>query len=122
MNTQISISFNYDPKTDALLIKTENYGHETTIQLNNNNNIMEFDKKGEFIALEILSVSHVLETSIKSVENINSINLIVKVTDYQIFVSVVFTLSVENHKEIKTTNASVINNIDIPLSETIAYA
>lgn len=121
MNTQIPISYNYDPEADALLIKTENYEHETTIQLNDNV-IMDFNKKGEFIALEILSVSHLLETTIKSLENISSINLIVKVTDYQIFVSVVFTVPIKNHKEIKTTNASIINNINIPLTETIASA
>ena len=119
MNTQIPISYSYDPEADAIMIKVENYKHSETIELDENV-LMDFNKKGEFIALEILSLSHVLNTSIKSLENINSVDLIVKVTDYQIFVCAIFTLAKENHDEIKVTNASTINDVNIPLTETIA--
>ena len=117
----IPISYSYDPEADAIMIKVENYKHDETIELDDNI-LMDFNKHGEFIALEILSLSDVLDTSIESLENIKGVNLIVKVTDYQIFVSAVFTFSVENHNEVKATNASAINNINIPLTETIATA
>ena len=81
---------------------------------------MDLNNNGEFIALEILSASHVLDTNIKSLENINSVNLIIKVTNNQIFVCAVVTLAIENHDQIKVCNASTINDINIPLAETMA--
>ena len=51
MNTQIPISYEYDFEADAIFIKVENYEHAETIQLNNEV-IMDFNKKGEFIALK----------------------------------------------------------------------
>ncbi|RBQ24642.1 hypothetical protein ALNOE001_00690 [Candidatus Methanobinarius endosymbioticus] len=44
MNIPVSVSYTYDSDADVLFIKTENYKHETIIQLNNNV-IMDFNKK-----------------------------------------------------------------------------
>jgi len=121
MKTLKPISYRYDVEADAIMIKVEKYKHSETIELDENI-LMDFNKKGEFIALEILSASHVLDTNIKSLENIDSVNLIIKVTDYQIFVCAVITLALENHDQIKVTNASTTNDISIPLAETIATA
>ena len=56
MNTLIPISYSYDSEADAIMIKIENYKHSETIELDENV-LMDFNKKGEFIALEILSLS-----------------------------------------------------------------
>ena len=116
MNHEL-VSHTYDPIADALFIKVKNYEHEHSIQLNNNV-IMDLNKEKQFIALEILSASHTLNTSISSLENIIAIVLHVKVTDYTIFVNGMFTLTVHNHEEIKVTNASILNDFNIPKMDT----
>ena len=74
----------------------------------------DVNKKNEFIALEILNTSYVLNVDESSLKNIHDITLSVRVTDYEIFVNAIFTLSVSNHKKIKVTNASITNDIKIP--------
>lgn len=66
------------------------------------------------MGLEILSASHVLKTTKSSLENIANIVLYLKVTDYEIFVNAIFTIPGSNHEEIKVTNASILNKINIP--------
>ena len=55
-----------------------------------------------------------LDVDESSLENIRDISLSVKVTDYVIFVNAIFTLPVSNHEEIKVTNASIANDINMP--------
>ncbi|MCL2115536.1 MAG: DUF2283 domain-containing protein [Methanobrevibacter sp.] len=117
MISQESINYTYDPIADALFIKVENYEHETSIQINDNV-IMDLNKEKQFIALEILSASHELNTDISSLEEIMNIVLYVKVTDYQIFVNGIFTLAVHDHEEIKVANASILNDINLPNMDT----
>jgi uncharacterized protein YuzE len=117
MISQESISYTYDSQADALFIKVKKYEHETSIQLNDNV-IMDLNKEKQFIALEILSASHELKTSISSLEEITNIVLFVKVTDYQIFVNGIFTLTSHNHEEIKVANASILNDINLPTMDT----
>jgi len=107
------ISYNYDSEADAISIKIENYEHEESIQLNNNV-IMDLNKEKQFIGLEILSASHILKATESSLENIASIVLYLKVTDYEIFVNAIFTLPVSDHEEIKVTNVSILNDINMP--------
>jgi uncharacterized protein YuzE len=109
----ILISYKYDSTVDALSIKVKNYDHEKSVQLSDDI-IMDFNKDNEFIALEILNVSHVLGVDLYSLENINDISLSVKVTDYQIFVNAIFTVPVSDHEEIKVANASIANDMNIP--------
>jgi len=107
------INYKYDSEADAISIEVEDYEHEESIQLNNNV-IMDLNKEKQFIGLEILSASHVLKTTKTSLENIVNIVLYLKVTDYKIFVNGIFTLSVSGHEKIKETNASILNDINIP--------
>ena len=107
------ITYKYDSEADAISIKVENYEHEESIELNNNV-IMDLNKEKQFIGLEILSASHVLKTTKVSLENIVNIVLYLKVTDYEIFINGIFTLPVSGHEEIKVTNASILNDINIP--------
>jgi len=109
----ILVDYKYDSTVDALSIKVKDYEHERSVQLSDDV-IMDFNKDNEFIALEILNASYVLDTNESSLENIRDIALSVKVTDYEIFVNAIFTLSVSNHEEIKVTNASIANDIKIP--------
>jgi uncharacterized protein YuzE len=109
----ILIDYKYDSTVDALSIKVKDYEHERSVQLSDDV-IMDFNKNNEFIALEILNASHVLAVDGYSLENIRDISLSVKVTDYQIFVNAIFTVPVSGHEEIKVTNASVVNDMDIP--------
>jgi len=117
MINQESISYTYDPIADALFIKVKNYEHETSIQLNDNV-IMDLNKEKQFIALEILSASHVLNTNKSSLGEITNIVMHVKVTDYQIFVNGIFTLAIHDHEEIKVANASILNDINLPNIDT----
>jgi len=107
------IDYKYDSEADAISIKIENYEHEESIQLNNNV-IMDLNKEKQFIGLEILSASHILKTIKSSLKNIANIVLYLKVTDYEIFVNVIFTVPGSDHEEIKVTNASILNDINIP--------
>jgi len=109
----ILIDYKYDSTADAVSIKVKNYEHERSVELSDDI-IMDFNKDNEFIALEILNVSDVLDADESSLENIHDINLSVKITDYVIFVNAIFTLPVNNHEEIKVTNASIANDIDLP--------
>jgi len=109
----ILVDYKYDSTVDALSIKVKDYEHERSVQLSDDV-IMDFNKDNEFIALEILNASYVLDADESSLENIRDIALSVKVTDYEIFVNAIFTLSVSNHEEIKVTNASITNDIKIP--------
>ncbi|MDR0911527.1 MAG: DUF2283 domain-containing protein [Methanobrevibacter sp.] len=84
------ITYTYDPLADALFIQVENYEHENTIELNNDV-MMDFNKNDEFIALEILSASKVLDTTKFSLKNIISIDLHLKITNDQIFINSIFT-------------------------------
>ena len=109
----ILIDYKYDSTVDALSIKVENYEHERSVQLTDDV-IMDFNKDNKFVALEILNASHVLAVNEHSLENIRNIDLSVKVTDYQIFVNAIFTIPVSDHEEIKVTNASIVNDKNIP--------
>ncbi len=112
----IPINYKYDITVDALMIKVDKYEHETSVPLTDDI-IMDLNKKGEFIALEILNASHVLDTTPESLENITNIDLTVKVNDYQIFINSIFTLPVKDHEEIKATNATTTNDINIPFMD-----
>ncbi len=118
MMNQKSITYTYDHIADALFIKVKNYEHEHSIQLNDNV-IMDLNKDKQFIALEILNASNVLNTNISSLENIIDIVLYLKVTDYQIFVNGIFTLPAHDHEEIKVTNATILNDLNLPSMDTI---
>lgn len=109
----ILIDYKYDSTVDALSIKVKSYEHERSVQLSDDV-IMDFNKDNKFIALEILNASHVLAVNEDSLENIHDISLSVKVTDYQIFVNAIFTVPVSGHEEIKVTNASIVNDMNIP--------
>lgn len=112
----IPINYKYDITVDALMIKVDKYEHETSVPLTDDI-IMDLNKKGEFIALEILNASHVLDTTPESLENITNIDLTVKVNDYQIFINSIFTLPVKDHEEIKATNATTTNDTNIPFMD-----
>jgi|LAHU01.1.fsa_nt_gb uncharacterized protein YuzE len=112
----IPINYKYDITVDALMIKVDKYEHETSVPLTDDI-IMDLNEKGEFIALEILNASHVLDTTPESLENITNIDLTVKVNDYQIFINSIFTLPVKDHEEIKATNATTTNDINIPFMD-----
>lgn len=112
----IPINYKYDITVDALMIKVDKYEHETSVPLTDDI-IMDLNEKGEFIALEILNASHVLDTTPESLENITNIDLTVKVNDYQIFINSIFTLPVKDHEEIKATNATTSNDINIPFMD-----
>jgi uncharacterized protein YuzE len=116
MNNPIPITYSYDSSVDALLIRVENYGHAESIELNENI-IMDLNKDNEFSALEILNASDVLSTTKFSLKNILAIDLRVKVTKDQIFISSVFTLTVHNKDIIKETNASTTNDLFIPVMD-----
>ncbi|MDR0911860.1 MAG: DUF2283 domain-containing protein [Methanobrevibacter sp.] len=117
MNNKLnSINYKYDDTVDALMIKVNNYAHESTVPLTDDI-IMDLNKKDEFIGLEILDASKLLDASPESLKNIIAIDLIVKVTNYQIFISAIFTLPIHNHEEIKVANTTLINDINIPLMD-----
>ncbi|MDR2830788.1 MAG: DUF2283 domain-containing protein [Methanobrevibacter sp.] len=111
------INYKYDSSADALMIRVPNYEHEESVSLNNNL-IVDFNKDNEFIALEILDASHVLNTNKHSLQKISNINLRVIVTKDQIFISSIFVLPVRNADVVRETNASAVNDINIPVMET----
>ena len=73
----IPINYKYDITVDALMIKVDKYEHETSVPLTDDI-IMDLNEKGEFIALEILNASQVLDTIPGSLENISNIDLELK--------------------------------------------
>ncbi|MDR2966361.1 MAG: DUF2283 domain-containing protein [Methanobacteriaceae archaeon] len=107
------LNYDYDPSVDALYIQVEDHQNPKAIPLNDNV-IIDFTKEGKLTGLEILNTSYVLNTTVESLKNITSIDLIVKVTEYQILVNAIFTLDIHNHSEFKITNTTVINDNNIP--------
>ena len=107
------LNHEYDCEADALYIEVKNYPNPDAIPLTDNI-ILDFTAEGEIVGLEIINTSHVLNTTIKSLKNINSIDLIVKVTKYQILVNAIFTLAIKDRDEFKIANATVANDNNIP--------
>ncbi|MDR1819552.1 MAG: DUF2283 domain-containing protein [Methanobrevibacter sp.] len=107
------LNYDYDSEVDALYIQVKDHPNPKATSLTDNI-VLDFTKKGEIIGLEIINTSHVLNTTVESLKNINSIDLIVKVTEYQILVNAIFTLAIQNHDEFKMANATVINDNNIP--------
>lgn len=116
------LNHEYDCEVDALYIKVKDYPNPKAVPLTDNI-VLDFTKEGEIVGLEIINTSHVLNTTVKSLENINSIDLIVKVTEYQILVNAIFTLPIKDHDEFKIANATVVNDSNIPfMDEKLATA
>lgn len=116
------LNHEYDCEVDALYIKVKDYPNPEAVPLTDNI-VLDFTKEGEIVGLEIINTSHVLNTTVKSLENINSIDLIVKVTEYQILVNAIFTLPIKDHDEFKIANATVVNDSNIPfMDEKLATA
>ena len=116
------LNYDYDCEVDALYIQIKDYPKPEAISLTDNI-VLDFTKKGEIVGLEIINTSHVLNTTIESLENINNIDLIVKVTKYQILISAIFTLAIKNRDEFKIANATVVNDNNIPfMDEKLATA
>jgi uncharacterized protein YuzE len=110
------LNYEYDSEIDALYIQVKDYPKPKATSLTNNI-ILDFTKEGEIVGLEIINTSHVLNTTVESLKNINSIDLIVKVTEYQILVNAIFTLPIQNHDEFKIANATVVNDVNIPFMD-----
>jgi len=116
------LNHEYDPEADALYIEVKNYPSPEATPLTDNI-ILDFTAEGEIVGLEIINTSHVLNTSIENLKHINSIDLIVKVTEYQILVNAIFTLAIKDRDEFKTANATVVNENNIPfMDEKLATA
>ena len=116
------LNHEYDCEADALYIEVKNYPNPKAVPLTDNI-ILDFTKEGEIVGLEIINTSHVLNTTVESLENINSIDLIVKVTKYQILVNAIFTLPIKDRDEFKIANATVVNDNNIPfMDEKLATA
>jgi len=111
------INYSYDSSVDALYILVKDYQKVKTIPLNDDV-IIDFSEEGKLVGLEILNTSFVLNTSVESLNNITNIDLIVKVTEYQILVNVIFTVAMHDHDELKIANATVINQDNIPIMDT----
>ncbi|MDR0900120.1 MAG: DUF2283 domain-containing protein [Methanobrevibacter sp.] len=107
------LNYEYDSEIDALYIQVKDYPKPKATSLTDNI-ILDFTKEGEIVGLEIINTSHVLNTTVESLKNINSIDLIVKVTEYQILVNAIFTLPIQNHDEFKMANATVVNDSNVP--------
>ncbi|KZX11560.1 DUF2283 domain-containing protein [Methanobrevibacter curvatus] len=70
------LNHEYDCEADALYIKVKDYPNPEAIPLTDNI-VLDFTKKREIVGLEIINTSHVLNTTVKSLGNINSIDLII---------------------------------------------
>ncbi|MGL6298337.1 MAG: DUF2283 domain-containing protein [Methanobacteriaceae archaeon] len=107
----------YDPTADALSInKKIDYKQEFCVELNQDV-IMDFDKNGSPISLEILHVSEILKTTKVNLMKIISVVLEIKITKDTINVDANFVIDVRNNKQSKSTSANTINNYDIPVME-----
>ncbi|KZX11659.1 DUF2283 domain-containing protein [Methanobrevibacter filiformis] len=112
-----TLKHEYDSSVDALYLEVNNYQNSKAIPLNDDV-IMDFTQDGDFAGLEILNVSELLKVTVKSLENINNIDLTVKVNKYQILVNVIFTLPVHDHDEFKIANATTVNDNNVPVMNT----
>jgi len=111
-----TLNYEYDSEVDALYIQVKDYPNPEAIPLTDNI-ILDFTKEGEIVGLEIINTSYVLNASVESLENINSIELIVKVSKYQILVNAIFTLPIQDHAEFKIANVTVVNDSNIPFMD-----
>jgi uncharacterized protein YuzE len=110
----ILLKYEYDSSYDVLYMQAIYSKSPIAVPLNDDI-ILDFNEKGKFVGLEILNLSHILKVNKKSLENPINVNLIVKVTESEIFVNIIFNLSVKKGSVIKVTNAIVANDIHLPV-------
>lgn len=113
VHENIGIKYDYDPSYDVLYIQSIDSKNPIAVSLNDDI-IVDFNENGKFVGLEILNLSHILNVNKKSLETPINVKLIVKVTESEIFINVIFNLPVKEGSVIKVTNAIIANDIHLP--------
>ena len=118
MNTiNFDVRYNYDIEVDALFIYKVNYvggsDYEESIELNADI-ILDFDKEGFPIVLEVLNASNVFKLPKSSIGNIDNIQMSVGISEKIINLNINMEVLNGNIKELKSTNSMAINDINLP--------
>lgn len=112
------VEYKYDMEVDALFINIKkDYEYDTSIELDNDV-IMDFDKNGFPVALEVLNASSVLKTPKYSLNNINTIKMNVDINEKSIGLKVVLGLTIHNKNQIQSISTFTSNDTGIPNIET----
>ncbi|MDO8869636.1 MAG: DUF2283 domain-containing protein [Methanobacteriaceae archaeon] len=112
------IEYKYDLEVDALFINVKNdYEYDTSIELNNEV-ILDFDKNGNPVALEILSASNILKTPKYSLKRINNIKMNVDINEKSIGLKLFLGVIIHNKEQIHSVNTFTSNDTGIPNIET----
>jgi len=117
-NTNLELEHKYDEESDAIFISVKkDYKYDTSIEINNDV-ILDFDKNGNPVALEILNTSNVLDVSKSSLENIKNIRIEVNIDEKSISLTACFDIYIDSHEEEVKVSPYTTNNIGLPNVET----
>jgi uncharacterized protein YuzE len=110
--------YKYDMEVDGLFLYVkEDYDYETSVELDNDV-MLDFDKNGIPVALEILNASRVLKAPKYSLNKIRKIRMTVGIDEKSINLKLAIKVLVHNKKLTQSVDTFTSNDIGMPNSET----
>ncbi|MCL2114840.1 MAG: DUF2283 domain-containing protein [Methanobrevibacter sp.] len=108
------LNYNYDALADVLYIYVVNFSEgEEAIELNPNM-YLTIDEEAIPSAIEILDASKILETTKFSLKRIQKIHLKISINKNDIRVNCSLKIPVHNNELLKSTNDTIINDLNLP--------
>jgi len=112
------LKYKYDTLADALSIYVvDGSRFEEAIELDSNI-FLVIGEDNYPTALEILDASKVLDVKKYSLKRINSIHLKMCIDNDKIIVECIFNFPIHSGEKIKSTNSTIINDMNLPNIET----
>ncbi len=116
--TNFEVDYQYDMEVDGLFIYvSQDYQYNTSIELDNDV-ILDFDKGGIPVALEILNASHVLKVPKYALNGIEEIKMTINVNEKSISLKAGFCVILHNREQTQLVDTFTSNDIGIPAMET----
>ncbi|MBR5503731.1 MAG: DUF2283 domain-containing protein [Methanobrevibacter sp.] len=117
---KFNLEYSYDIETDSIFIKIINdYDYEESIELEEGI-ILDFDKNGNPVALEILDLSKLFAVDKSYFNHIDDIRMEVNI-NHAINLKLKFCLSDNDKKCEQNFDTFVKNNVNLPEITTIAF-
>ena len=119
MNSKVDseVDYSYDSKVDSLFIfAKKDYEYDASIELDNDI-ILDFDKKGVPVALELLNTSRILKSPKYSLNNIPKIKMSIEVDEKSINLQLELGLIIHNKNQTQFMDTFTSNDRGIPRFE-----
>ena len=118
VKADFEVDYKYDSKVDALFIHVKNdYEYDTSIELDNDI-ILDFDKKGVPVALELLNASRILKSPKYSLNVIRNIKMSIEVDEKSINLHLQMGVIIHNKNQTQSMDTFTSNDMGIPSIET----